>query len=334
MQLISNESKQIWHDLKEALRIAAQGHKNMFTWSFVLWVFWGILRLCVPVVSAIVISQIQNSFDTKIMTGVLIFWIIINSSLSHFNNFLDFVFWDWMEPLRLFCHNHLFKQNLKNLLDTPPIVIENQQSSKVISTINSLNQSVSMILMHFTRLFTRFVSWFGAVIILLKEKPSFALIAFVCWLCAYYCNVKIVKRFSKADELEKRRLDLHAEKTDHLDNMVNINTLQIQDEVVEDISQKLEGFAWFSFRANMKEDLARGLLLFWDVIPVLITSLIAAITAIQTGNVGLFILLTGLVSTMVNTGSGVLLFSGISIKNVKTYRQLTDEMKYDHSLDL
>ncbi len=334
MQLISNESKQVIKDLKEALSIAAQSHKNMFAWSFVLWVFWGILRLCVPVVSAIVVTQIQDSFDTKILTGVLIFWIIINSSLGHLNNFLDFVFWDWMEPLRLFCHSHLFKQSLKNLLDTPPIVLENQQSSKVISTINSLNQNVSMILMHFTRLFTRFVSWVGAVIILLKEKPSFALIAFVCWLCAYYCNVKIVKRFSKADELEKRRIDLHGEKTDHLDNMVNINTLQIQDEIVGDINQKLEEFAWFSFRANLKEDLARALILFWDVVPVLITSFMAAITAIQTGDVGHFILLTGLVSTMVNTGSGVLFFSGIIIKNVKTYRKLTDEMKYDHSLDL
>lgn len=334
MQLVSDESKQILKDLKEALSIAAKGHKNMFGWSFILWVFWGILRLCVPVVSAIVITQIQGAFDTKTLTGVLIFWIIINSSLGHFNNFLDFVFWDWMEPLRLFCHNHLFKQNLKNLLNTPPIVLENQQSSKVVSTINSLNQSVSMILMHFTRLFTRFVSWAGAVIILLKEKPSFALIAFICWLCGYYCNIKIVKHFSKADELEKRRIDLHSEKTDHLDNMVNINTLQIQDEVVGDISQKLEEFAWFSFKCNMKEDLARSLIFFWDVVPVVITSLMAAVTAIQTGDVGHFILLTGLVATMVNTGSGVLFFSGIIVKNIKTYRKLTDEMKYDHSLDL
>ena len=136
---------------------------------------------------------------------------------------------------------------------------------------------------------------------------------------------------SKADELEKRRIEINAEKTDHLDNMVNINTLQIQNEVVDDISQKLEGYAWFSFRANMKEDLARGLLAIWDTVPVVITSLIAATIAIETKDIGRFVLLTGMVSVMVNMGSAILFYVGVMLKSLKTYRKLTDEMKYDHS---
>lgn len=334
MQLISNESKQIIKDLKEALSIAARGHKQLFGWGTALVAFRGILRLSLPVVTSIVISKIQGSFDAKTLTGVLIFWIIINAFLGHFIDFLEFIFWDWMEPLRLFCHNYLFKQNLKNLLNTPPIVLENQQSSKIISTLNSLNQSLSMVLMHSMRILTRFVAWVGAVIFLAKEKPLFALIAFVCWICAYFCNNKIVKRFSKVDEVEKKRIQYDAEKTDHMDNLVNINTLQIQEDVIEDISQKLDEYAWFSFKCNMKEDSARGLLVFWDVLPLMITSLMAASIAIQTGDVGRFILLTGLVATMITSGSSILFFSGSVIKNIKTYRKLTDEMKYDHSLDL
>ena len=136
MQLISNESKQIVHDLREALCIATKGHKKLFGWSVVLWIFWGMLRLAAPVAAAIVVTKIQDSFGATTLTGILIFWIIINSSLGNILNFFDFIFWDWMEPLRLFCHNHLFKQNFKNLLNTPPIVLENQQSSKIVSTIN------------------------------------------------------------------------------------------------------------------------------------------------------------------------------------------------------
>ena len=116
--------------------------------------------------------------------------------------------------------------------------------------------------------------------------------------------------------------------------MVNINTLQIQNEVVEDISKKLEDFAWFSFKCNMREDVARGLLAIWDTLPVIITSLMAATIAIQTKDVGRFVLLTGMVSVMVNMGSAILFYVGVMLKSVKTYRKLTDEMKYDHSLDL
>ena len=334
MQLVSDGTKQIIRDLKEALSIAAKGHKKLFGWSAVLWAFRVLTRLSMPIVTSIVITQIQGRFDSQTLTTILIFWIIINSFLGYLLDFMEFVFWDWMEPLRMFCHNHLFKRNLKNLLDTPPIVLENQQSSKIVSTIDSENQAVSMILMHFMRILTRFVAWVGAVIVLLKEEPSFALIAFACWLCAYYTNIWIVKRFSKADELEKRRIEIKAEKTDHLDNMVNINTLQIQNEVVEDISQKLEDFAWFSFKCNMREDVARGLLAIWDTLPVVITSLMAATIAIKTKDVGRFVLLTGMVSVMVNMGSAILFYVGVMLKSVKTYRKLTDEMKYDHSLDL
>ncbi|MBR6231985.1 MAG: ABC transporter ATP-binding protein [Alphaproteobacteria bacterium] len=334
MQLISNESKQIIHDLKEALCIATKGHKKMFGLTVILWVFRGIIKVLCPIVASIVVTKIQGNFDEKTLAGVLIFWLVVNAFLGRFLDFLDYVFWDWMEPLRLFCHNYLFKQNFKNLLNIPPIVLENQQSAKIVSTINSLNQTMSYIIMHSLRILTWVVAWLGAVLILLKEKPSFALLTFVCWLASYFSNSKIVKRFSKVDELEKMRIDNDAEKTDHIDNMVNINSLQIQDEVVTDIGQKLDDYAWFSFRANMKEDAARILLLFWDVLPLIISSLVAATTAIQTKDIGHFILLTGLVATMVNTGAPILFFSGTIIKSVKTYRKLTNEMKYDHSLDL
>ena len=334
MKLVSANTKQICRDLKEALCIAAKGHRQLFAWSVVLWMVRGLLRLCMPVIGAAVIAQIQVNFDTKMMTMTLIVCVIVNASFGYFIDFLDFIFWDWLEPLRLFCHNYLFKQNLKALLNTPPIVLENQQSSKIVSTINSLNDALSGILIHFMRFMTRGVAWIGAGVILAKERPSFAFIAFVCWLAAFYTNVKVVKHFSKADELEKRRIQYDAEKTDHMDNLVNINTLQIQNKVIDDISTKLDDYAWFSFRANIKEDLSRGLFFFWDTLPIIITSLIAAKAAVESGDLSRFMLLTGLVSTMVGSGSGALFYSGFIIKNVKTYRKLIDEMKYDHSLDL
>lgn len=334
MHFISSEVRQIWVDLKESLRVAINGHRKLFVWSAVLWSLRGISRICIPIVASVVISKIQEGFGSEVLTGILIFWIIVNSALSHLVDFMDFIFWDWLEPLRLFCNNYLFKQNFKALLNTPPIVLENQQSSKVVSTIGSLNQALSMVLMQVMRLFTRAVSWFGAFFILLKERPSFALIAFVCLLCSCYSNIKIVKRFSKVDELEKRRIQYDAEKTDHVDNMVNINTLQIQDEVIDEVSRKLDEYAWFSFRCNMKEDFARGTVVLWDILPVAITSLMAAVTALQTKDIGHFILVTGMVMAMVNSGSGIVFFSGIMVKHLKTYRKLTEELKYDHSLDL
>ena len=332
--MIARETKQIFYDLKEALSFAIKGHKKLFAFSVVLYLFWGCVKLLIPVVAALVVSQIQDAFDTAAMTGVMIFWIFVNSSLGNFNVFLEFIFWDGMEPLRLFCHNHLFQQNFKNLLNTPPIVLENQQSSKVVSTINSLNHNVSLILMHSMRLLVRLVSWAGAALILLEKNPLFALIAFVFWLCGCYCDIKLVQGISKVDELEKMRLDYDAQKTDHLDNMVNINTLQIQDKIIDDITQKLDHYAWFSFRASMKEDAARGLFFLCNIIPIVITSLMAASTAIQTRDVGYFILLSGLTSTMCGTASGIAYFSGMLVKTLKTYRKLMNELESDHALDL
>ena len=334
MHLISSETKGILHDLKEALCIAANSHKKLLHWGVFLLVTRATLRLLVPIVSSIVISKIQGHLDTKTLTAIIIFWIIIDGFLANFVDFLELFFWDLLEPLRLFCRNHLLEQNLKSLLQTPPIVLENKQSSQIIATLNSLNHALSDVLMYFMRIFVRSISWIGAIILLAKEKPSFALIAFICWIGAYFTNIRVTKRLSKADEIEKKRLRYEAEETDHMDNLVNINTLQIQDKITKDISQKLDEYASFFCRCYMKEDAAQTFLLFWDILPIMITGLIAANTTIQTGNVGRFILLTGLVRTMVNMGSGILFFSGSIVRSLKTYHKLKDELQYDHTLDL
>ena len=78
MPLVSDETKQIYRDLKEALNIAVKSHKGMFAGSILLMGFRFVLKLLVPIVASIVVTKIQGRFDAKTLTGILIFWIIIS----------------------------------------------------------------------------------------------------------------------------------------------------------------------------------------------------------------------------------------------------------------
>ena len=334
LNFIPRKSRQIISDLKESIRLATIGHKKLFYWSFVLWTIRGIGRLMVPIFAAIVISKIQGSLSQKALTGILVFWIFLSCFWEQSIGFLDQLFWDWVEQLRYFCYTHLFNKSFRQILSIPPVILENKQSSKVISTVDSLNNQLSLVVLHSLRIFTWLVSFIGAFIILLRAKPFFAFLTFFCWLGSWYTGLKVEKKYAKEGELEKMRLQNDAEKTDHLDNMTNINSLQIQDDILSDISQKMERYCWFGLKWILKEDLARFPLVLWSSVSGITTGIMAAVEAIETGDVSRFVFLTGLVNVMITTGAPILGFSASVVKRLKAYRKIEEELAYDHALDL
>ena len=334
LNLFPPKTRQIVQDLKKSIQMATIGHKKLFCWSFLMWTIRGIGRLLVPIIASVIITQIQGRLSQKTLNGILIFWIFFSCFWEQTIGFLDQLFWDWIEQLRHFCYNHLFTKSFREILSIPPVVLENKQSSKIISTIDSLNNQLSLVVLHSLRICTWLVSFLGAFIILLKAQPLFAFLTLFCWLGSWYTSLKIEQKYAKEGELEKMRLQNDAEKTDHLDNMTNINSLQIQEEILTDIYQKMENYSWYGLRWIVKEDLMRFWLILWNVIPGITAGIIAALQALDTGDVGRFVFLTGLVNVMITTGAPILGFSASVVKRLKAYRKIEDELSYDHTLDL
>ena len=66
----------------------------------------------------------------------------------------------------------------------------------------------------------------------------------------------------------------------------------------------------------------------------MITDILAAQTAIQTKDIGHFVLVTGMVATMLRSVKPITDHCRELIENLQTYHRIKDEMHYDHTLDL
>ena len=320
--------------IREAFSIIAKGHKKAFQWIFIFWSLLSILRLCIPIVTATVIAKLQDNLNFQTLTGVLIFWLIFNSFFQRLLDYLEWFLRDRIDLFRRFFSNQLFQQTFKNLLDMPPLIVENKQAAKILSNIHSIADTLTEISHTSWRLLGDSISWIGASLILLKERPSFALIVLFCSLAQVYSSIQIKKLFSKLDEFTQKRNDINTEKTDHLNYVVTINTLAIQDRILTDIMQKMNALSLARYKNNEKQNFIYLSVIFWEILPLMITSILAAKTALETKDIGHFVLVTGMVGTMIHALEPIVHHFGNMVNNLKIYHKIKDEMQYDHTLDL
>ena len=334
IQFISDEPRQLWQDLASAFRLMTQNHKWMFWITLGLYLIRGLMDLSLPVIGAIVLGKLQLQLNDTQLTISMIAWLVL-SAISHpiYFHFSDIVF-DSHSSVIEFYNNSLFVGTLKKVLRMPPLTLEGQQSAKIISTINSLNNTISVLVVQIARWVSFLVPFVMAFIVLLSTRWVYAAIALISWIIGTFLTHWILNRFSRDGELNIMQIKNGAEKTDQLDNLVNINALNLQDSVIQTLYRRLEKYAKISLLVHLKLSILTSIPVLILTIPLIAISIWAACDVLETKDLGRFVLLTGMVSTFISRGVTLTNFWGFIVRKIKKYHKLMETLKYDTILDL
>ena len=331
---ISDEKKQLWQDLIAAYRLMTQNHKWMFWIMLGLYVLRGIMDLSLPIIGAVVLGKLQLQLNDTQLTISMIAWLVL-SAISHpvYFHFSETV-WDIHSSISEFYNNSLFVGTLKKVLRMPPLALEGQQAAKIISTINSVNNAISVLVVQMARWVSFFVPVVMAFSILLVTHWIYAVLSLSFWILGTILSRWILKKFSRDGELNVMQIKNGAEKTDSLDNLVNINALNLQESVVHTLYKRLEIYAKMSLYIRLKLSILTFIPVLILAIPMIIISIWAAYDTLETKDLGRFILLTGMVSTFLSRGVTLTSFFGFLVRKLKQYQKLMETLKYDTTLDL
>ncbi len=335
MKEVAPSNKVLWQNFWSTLCLMMHSHRKLCVITICLWSLRGALSLLIPISSAIVLEQLQMHMNETQLPLVVIGWIIFQCVFQPTYRYFCDLIWLWYDHVESFFKNGLFKKIFDVILKMPPIVLEGQQATKVVTNIGALNKNITDMMEAFFRGLAFFVPWFFAGIILLKEKAIFAAIVFTCWFFAVVIERLINKHFSRDGELEKWRVQNEAEKADQLDNLVNIGALNIQDQVLQEVHEKMEKYTFASLKVNLKLQLIKYISgMTAGIFPIVICNLMAAADVLKDHELGHFVLITGMVSEMVVNGNILVWCVGRIARKTKAYHKLLDTLSYDHNLDL
>ena len=311
-----------------------QNHKWMFWIMLGLYLIRGLFDLSLPIISAVVLGKLQLQLNSTQLTLSMIAWLVL-SAISHplYFHFSETI-WDIHSSMSEFFNNSLFVGTLKKVLKMPPLALEGQQSAKIISTLNSVNNAVSVLVVQMARWISFFVPFTMAFSILLATRWIYAAIALCSWIVGTFLSHWLLQKYSRDGELNIMQIKNGAEKTDLLDNLVNINALNLQESVMHRLYNRLEKYAKLSLLIRMKLSILTSIPVLILTIPLIAISIWAAYDALETKDLGRFVLLTGMVSTFISRGVTLTSFWGFIIRKLKQYHKLIDTLKYDTTLDL
>ena len=195
-------SRVLWQNFRSAFNLLMHEHKRLCVMTMCFWSVRGLLSLLMPILSAIVLGQLQSHINETQLPIVVIVWIVFDCIFRPLYFYSNDLIWIWNDHVELFFKNGLFKKIFDIILRTPPIVLEGQQDTKVVSNINSLNANLIDMMDAFFRALGFFVPWVASGIVLLKEKPLFVAVILSFWGLAILSEKYINQRFSKYGELE------------------------------------------------------------------------------------------------------------------------------------
>ena len=334
ISFISDENKQLWRDLISAFRLMTENHKWMFWIMLGLYLIRGLMDLSLPVIGAIVLGKLQLQLNDTQLTISMITWLVL-SAISHpiYFHFSETV-WDIHSSISEFYNNSLCVGTFKKILQMPPLTLEGQQSAKIISTINSLNNTISVLVVQIARWISFLVPFVMSFAVLLATRWSYAIITLLSWIAGTVLTHWILNRFSRDGELNIMQIKNSAEKTDQLDNLVNINALNLQESITNTLYKRLEKYAKISLLIRLKLSLLTSIPVLILTIPLVVISIWAAYDVLESKDLGRFVLLTGMVSTFISRGVTLASFWGFIVRKIKNYHKLMETLKYDTTLDL
>jgi len=334
MRLFPKETGQVLGDLKSVLFETTKRNRRLLLMQIALWTLLGLMGVGIPWISAKLITAIQNDVGQQTLTLIMIFWTVFSAFLSPFNWWCWDLAWNVNHHLVGFYNDRISIENLKKMFKRPQLALEGEQSDKIVATIGAARDHIQAILHRLGQTCSAGVSFVVATAILLKEEPIYALILFVFLLLSVWIKSWIEFKYNPDAELDQMRIKINAEQTDHLNNIVNIGALGREKEILDDVEQKLNENRWRSFKVLMKADIMRSSNYIISIASNVVIMLLAVMDAMKTGDVGRFILLTGMARTMASEGAPLSFFVGTVVSQTKAYRKIMDELEYNHKLDL
>ena len=334
MTIISKDYKQLFIYLKEVLTGTTKKNKKLFILTAFLWGFCGISGIVYTWVSATLLSSIQEHLNQTTLVGILIFWSVVISMFPQVcgwaSNFKE-------STINIFLNyysDHIYLKNLEKIFHRPELSLSGQSTLKIIEVLNRACQNVRNGLWRCMQAIMTTMAFVVSACILLFNQPMYAVIILIFLVVIAQLKLKIETKYNPKSELELVQVKNGTESADHIDNLENIHALCLEKEVLKELRAHRISYRDLSYELRKKLCYNRIPIYFLNGISTIIITLMAVSDALKSGDVGRFVLITGMASSMVVNGTPLSFFFGEMAVQFKSYKKLMGELEYDHKLDL
>ncbi len=334
MKFISDDYKQLFVYLKEVLADTTKKNKKIFLFMSCLWAMSGFAGIIITWGNASLLSSIQNHLNQTTLVGILIFWSMFIAILPQLSSWIENFRWEVDNVVLNYFSDHIYLKYLEKIFYRPELSLNGQTTVKVIEVLQKACQNIRTGIFRCFQAILTLVGFSVATGILLSNKPTYALLVLFFWGITAYVKAKVETTYNPTADLEVIQVKYGAESADHIENIGNIHTLNMEEEVLKELREHRNAFRDLSYKLEKKACYNRSSIYIINSIPTILITLLAVSDTLSSGDVGRFILLTGMASTMTSMGTPLSFFFGDMAVQFKSYKKLMAELEYDHNLDL
>lgn len=291
------------------------------------------LSALMPVISAKVLNNLQDSLSASVVTGILIAWTVLYiffyQSLEWFygaaDTFVEVVFRRYNT---LFC-----QEKTKAFLNMPMLLLSSDFRQKAVSLIPRIGRNGENMLYNVTRITYPFFHLIASVLLLIGLLPLWSIVIFLLSILYCMANIWINKKLANnMDAVMNAETANDVMREDTLENAGNIRALGIEQKVLNELQQKYETFHQLNQKYRMQQIWLSFIPTWLNIISYLLIAFISVYLAFQQKNIGAYVMLTGLGFDVLNHMVRIAnQFKWLHL-NGMDYLRLNKQMDYDSTL--
>ena len=286
-----------------------------------------------PVISGHVVNILEASVSAQVLAGILVFWTLFFVLLDETGHVLQQLTERFSEVVYQRYSFLIILNKVSLAVQMPLEVATTAFKQKMIASIPRLGRLAESTIYNVLWTFFQQGAFLFAFVLLLYYAPVLAFC--ILGITIIQGTVFIwINNYLKAKEeaFTKQEMQSDTYRQDALENIGNIQTLHIEKQVIQDLSEVQEKY----FKTFNDYMIKRTL---WEILPNILHFISSGIViymsvlwAFKQQNVGAYVMLSGLGSTMLRRGISVVMrYQWLHNYGIQ-YLTLNKELSYDNKL--
>ncbi|MDR2685691.1 MAG: ABC transporter ATP-binding protein/permease [Rickettsiales bacterium] len=307
--------------------------RNIFLAFLIIFTIPTIAGMAFPIITAAVVNLISENLSGRDVIGIIILWIAANAFLSALRQRMDQLYWN-IEPLAAMeLKNHIYIKLLGRIMRMPQLAKKQKQSAQLIQALSSATNRVGQMSYRAVQSFSYLLKFIIAGGILFSQDYLYVFIIVGFTILSSYVQAWIQSNSAFETAMQKE-MAMQTENQDHLDNHENIRNTDSTQSVFGSIKSQFNGYRDMLLKLTFRLERRRWVESIVQFASTMSITFLAVQDALSTGQVGTFILITGMAEWMIEAGTSISFFCGDTVLEVKKYKAALAELDYDKEVDL
>lgn len=324
--------------LKESFYICKNASKTNRKWLWYGLIFAGIsasIDAMFPVLEGWVLELLKNALPSQVLNTILIIWTVLFVCTSSLDGWLKSVY-NTIETITYERYGDAsYLAKLKSVLSMPALSLNAKEIQKIATATERASHYSVEILYQLLRETTQICRFLISIIILTTLSPLLCVLSIILLMLNIVFSDWLERHMKNETEgIEELRQRYSTTRRDTLDNTENIRVLGIQRTVLSQLNKMNEKYHTMYAKAEMHRRVWGGIQFILNGLVRLFVVVGAIHTALQTQNIGTYIMVTGSFAGIMGSMNSILNIWTYFRRNIIVYMKASQELEYNAQLQV